>query len=114
MDPKCATGGVQVALVPDNAIRIEPMEMKHFELGSLKLEIHDDKKAAGEAAARAAAQALKQLDLAEDALYACSFARSTDKSRPKEVSGRDLPGRGFWTLRPGLPGAGPTRCRPPT
>ncbi len=38
------------------------MEMKHFEVGTIKLEIHADQKAAGEAAARSAAQALKQLD----------------------------------------------------
>jgi glucosamine-6-phosphate deaminase len=38
------------------------MEVKHFEVGSIKLEIHQDKKAAGEAAARSAAEALKQLE----------------------------------------------------
>jgi glucosamine-6-phosphate deaminase len=38
------------------------MKMKHFEVGTIKLEIHADQKAAGEAAARSAAQALKQLD----------------------------------------------------
>jgi glucosamine-6-phosphate deaminase len=43
-------------------MRIEAMEMKHFEVGNMKLEIHASKKAAGEAAARSAAQALKQLD----------------------------------------------------
>ena len=43
-------------------MRIEPMEMKHFEVGTIKLEIHASRKAAGEAAARSAAQALKQLD----------------------------------------------------
>ena len=43
-------------------MRIEPMEMKHFEVGTIKLEIHASRKAAGEAAARSAALALKQLD----------------------------------------------------
>src|SRR5580658_4699788 len=43
-------------------MRIEPMEMKHFEVGTIKLEIHPSRKAAGEAAARSAALALKQLD----------------------------------------------------
>jgi glucosamine-6-phosphate deaminase len=38
------------------------MEMKHFEVGTIKLEIHASRKAAGEAAAQSAAQALKQLD----------------------------------------------------
>jgi glucosamine-6-phosphate deaminase len=37
------------------------MDVKHFEVGSIKLEIHPDKKAAGEAAAQSAAQALQQL-----------------------------------------------------
>jgi glucosamine-6-phosphate deaminase len=36
--------------------------MKHFELGTIKLEIHASRKAAGEAAARSAVQALKLLD----------------------------------------------------
>jgi len=36
--------------------------MKHFELGTMKLEIHTSRKAAGEAAARSVAQALKHLD----------------------------------------------------
>jgi glucosamine-6-phosphate deaminase len=40
------------------------MEMKHFEVGTMKLEIHASQKAAGEAAARSAAQALKYLDQA--------------------------------------------------
>jgi glucosamine-6-phosphate deaminase len=40
------------------------MEMKHFEVGTIKLEIHASQKAAGEAAARSVAQALKQLDQA--------------------------------------------------
>lgn len=38
------------------------MEVKHFEVGTMKLEIHPSQKAAGEAAARSAAEALKQLD----------------------------------------------------
>ena len=38
------------------------MEMKQFNVGTIKLEIHSCPKAAGEAAARAVAQALKQLD----------------------------------------------------
>jgi hypothetical protein len=38
------------------------MKMKHFEVGTIKLEIHASQKAAGEAAARSAAQALKRLD----------------------------------------------------
>jgi glucosamine-6-phosphate deaminase len=49
-------------------MRIEPMEMKHFEVGTIKLEIHTSKKAAGEAAARSAAQALKQLDQSRNAI----------------------------------------------
>lgn len=40
----------------------EPMVMKQFKVGTMKLEIHSCQKAAGEAAARAVAQALKQLD----------------------------------------------------
>jgi glucosamine-6-phosphate deaminase len=43
-------------------IGVETMEVQHLEVGSLKLEIHVNNRAAGEAAARAAAQALKQLD----------------------------------------------------
>jgi glucosamine-6-phosphate deaminase len=43
-------------------LRIEAMEMKRFEVENMKLEIYASKKAAGEAAARSAAQALKQLD----------------------------------------------------
>jgi glucosamine-6-phosphate deaminase len=38
------------------------MESIHLEMGTLKLQIHATPKAAGEAAARAAAEALKQLD----------------------------------------------------
>jgi glucosamine-6-phosphate deaminase len=38
------------------------MGVQHLEVGTMKLEIHDSQKAAGEAAARAVAQALKQLD----------------------------------------------------
>jgi glucosamine-6-phosphate deaminase len=38
------------------------MEVKHFEEGTMKLEIHANRKAAGEAAARSVAKALKQLD----------------------------------------------------
>ncbi len=37
------------------------MEVKHFEVGTMKLEIHANRKAAGEAAARSAAQALTEL-----------------------------------------------------
>jgi glucosamine-6-phosphate deaminase len=51
-------------------MRIEPMEVKRFEVGTMKLEIHASKKAAGEAAARAAAQALKQLDQTRTAIGA--------------------------------------------
>jgi 6-phosphogluconolactonase/glucosamine-6-phosphate isomerase/deaminase len=39
---------------------------KHLVVGSIKLEIHEDRKAAGVAAARAAAQALEQLDHAQN------------------------------------------------
>jgi glucosamine-6-phosphate deaminase len=49
-------------------MRIEAMEMKHFEVGNMKLEIYASKKAAGEAAARSAAQALKQLDETRSAI----------------------------------------------
>jgi glucosamine-6-phosphate deaminase len=38
------------------------MEVQHLQLGTMKLEIHASQKAAGAAAARSAAQALKQLD----------------------------------------------------
>jgi glucosamine-6-phosphate deaminase len=38
------------------------MELKHREVGNLKLEIHANRKAAGEAAARSVAQALKELE----------------------------------------------------
>jgi glucosamine-6-phosphate deaminase len=41
------------------------MEVKRFEVGSIKLEIHQDRKAAGEAAARSAAEALNKLDHAQ-------------------------------------------------
>src|ERR1700722_10854705 len=44
------------------------MEMKHFKVGNMRLEIHASKKAAGEAAARSAAQALKQLDQSRNAI----------------------------------------------
>jgi glucosamine-6-phosphate deaminase len=44
------------------------MAVKQFEVGSMKLEIHENKKAAGEAAARSAAQALRQLDQTRDAI----------------------------------------------
>jgi glucosamine-6-phosphate deaminase len=49
-------------------MRIEPMEMKHLEVGTMKLEIHASRQAAGEAAARSAAQALKQLDQTRSAI----------------------------------------------
>ena len=38
------------------------MEVKHLEVGTIKLQIHASPKAAGEAAARSVGQALKQLD----------------------------------------------------
>jgi len=38
------------------------MEMKHFKVGTMKLEVHASERAAGEAAARSVARALKQLD----------------------------------------------------
>jgi glucosamine-6-phosphate deaminase len=38
------------------------MELKHLEVGTLKLQIHDSPVAAGEAAAKAAAETLKQLN----------------------------------------------------
>lgn len=41
------------------------MAVKQFSVGTLKLEVHDDRKAAGEAAARAAAKVLKHLDEAQ-------------------------------------------------
>jgi glucosamine-6-phosphate deaminase len=44
------------------------METKHLEAGTIKLQIHADKKAAGEAAARAAAEALQQLDHSENGI----------------------------------------------
>jgi glucosamine-6-phosphate deaminase len=44
------------------------MEVKHFEVGTMKLEIHASRQAAGEAAARSAAQALKQLDQTRGAI----------------------------------------------
>jgi glucosamine-6-phosphate deaminase len=40
---------------------IEPMEVKHLQVGTLKIEIYASRKASGEAAARSAAEALKQL-----------------------------------------------------
>lgn len=43
-------------------MRIQTMEVAYLEAGTMKIEIHVDRKAAGEAAALAAAQALKQLD----------------------------------------------------
>jgi glucosamine-6-phosphate deaminase len=49
-------------------MRVEPMEVKQFEVGTMKLEIHANQKAAGEAAARSAAQALKQLDQTRSAI----------------------------------------------
>src|SRR5271156_3019271 len=47
-------------------MRIRPMELKYLQLGNLKLEIHPNQKAAGEAAARSAAETLKRLDHAQD------------------------------------------------
>ncbi|MEA2543686.1 MAG: glucosamine-6-phosphate deaminase [Acidobacteriaceae bacterium] len=44
------------------------METKHLEAGTIKLQIHANKKAAGEAAARAAAEALRQLDHSESGI----------------------------------------------
>jgi glucosamine-6-phosphate deaminase len=44
------------------------METKHLEAGTIKLEIHTNKKAAGEAAARAAAETLQQLDHSENGI----------------------------------------------
>jgi glucosamine-6-phosphate deaminase len=44
------------------------MQVKHFEVGTMKLEIHANRKAAGEAAARSAAQTLKQLDRTRSAI----------------------------------------------
>jgi glucosamine-6-phosphate deaminase len=44
------------------------MQVKHIEVGTMKLEIHANRKAAGEAAARSAAQALKQLDQTRSAI----------------------------------------------
>ena len=38
------------------------MEVKRFKVGTIKLEIHDSKKAAGSAAARSAAETLKELE----------------------------------------------------
>jgi glucosamine-6-phosphate deaminase len=65
--PELTEGAGKIELpIPD--MRIEPMEMKHFEVGSMKLEIHASQKAAGEAAARSAAQALKQLDQSRSAI----------------------------------------------
>jgi len=39
------------------------MQVKHLQVGTMKIEIHANRKASGEAAAQSAAQALKQLDL---------------------------------------------------
>ena len=39
------------------------MEVQHLQLGNMKLEIHQDRKAAGAAAARAAAESFKELSL---------------------------------------------------
>jgi glucosamine-6-phosphate deaminase len=44
------------------------MAVKQLSVGSMKLEIHENKKAAGEAAARSAAQVLRQLDQTRDAI----------------------------------------------
>jgi glucosamine-6-phosphate deaminase len=44
------------------------METKHLQAGTIKLQIHANKKAAGEAAARAAAEALRQLDHSESGI----------------------------------------------
>jgi glucosamine-6-phosphate deaminase len=43
-------------------MRVETMEVTSFETGTIKLHIHANEKAAGEAAARSAAQAFRQLD----------------------------------------------------
>jgi glucosamine-6-phosphate deaminase len=40
------------------------MDAKRLEVGTMKLEIHENQKAAGQAAAQSAAQAIRQLDLA--------------------------------------------------
>ena len=44
------------------------METKHLEAGTIKLEIHANRKAAGEAAARAAAETLQHLDHSENGI----------------------------------------------
>jgi glucosamine-6-phosphate deaminase len=56
---------LDAALFKTKSVRIEPMEVKRFAVGSIKLEIHQDRKAAGEAAARSAAEALNELDHAQ-------------------------------------------------
>ncbi|HXP12004.1 MAG TPA: 6-phosphogluconolactonase, partial [Acidobacteriaceae bacterium] len=43
-------------------MRSKPMEVKRFQVGTMKLEIHASKRAAGSAAARAAAETLKELE----------------------------------------------------
>ncbi len=44
------------------------MEITQFQVDALRLELHDDAKAAGEAAARAAAEALHQLDQSRESI----------------------------------------------
>jgi glucosamine-6-phosphate deaminase len=46
----------------------EVIEVKHFKVGTMKLEIHTSRKAAGAAAARATADALKERGLASDSI----------------------------------------------
>jgi glucosamine-6-phosphate deaminase len=46
----------------------EVIEVKHLKVGTMKLEIHPDRKAAGAAAARATAQALMELGSARDSI----------------------------------------------
>jgi glucosamine-6-phosphate deaminase len=41
---------------------MEVMEVKHLQVGTMKIEIHPNRKASGEAAARSAAEALRQLE----------------------------------------------------
>src|SRR5258708_28555494 len=49
-------------------MRSKVIEEKHFKVGTIKVKFHHSRKAAGAAAARATAEALKELGLISDAI----------------------------------------------
>jgi glucosamine-6-phosphate deaminase len=68
------------------------MEVRHLKVGTMKIEIHPNRKASGEAAARAAAETLRQLshDRSEIAVIFATGASQLDTLRALTATG-DLP-----------------------